>query len=123
MSGAVECSGNSSQNNDLQSGAGKSPALSRNENFGERPHPIEARFASALNELIHMCATGGMTYGDMIGPLKAALRTVRLETIPSADDDAYNAARGLKPMTEEQLRDALELEPGEPIPSAAPTTG
>jgi hypothetical protein len=82
------------------------------------PHPIEVRFATALDELIGMCATGGMTYGDMIGPLKAALRTVRLETIPSADDDAYNAARGLKPMTEEQLRDALE--PGEPIPSAAP---
>jgi hypothetical protein len=36
--------------------------------------------------------------------------------MPTKFDDKYNAERGLPPMTEVQIREALKLEPYEPIP-------
>lgn len=78
--------------------------------------PIEERFTIALSELIGMCIEAGMHTSSMIGPLKKELLYVRQASMPSAEDDKYNAAGGLAPMTEAAIREALQLEAYEPIP-------
>lgn len=75
------------------------------------------RFAEGLSELIAQCMEAGMHTSEMIGPLKAALAEARINSMPSKSDDAHNAKRGMAPMTEAQIRQALELEPYEPIPA------
>lgn len=75
------------------------------------------QFAEALTELINDHADRGMDEGECIGPLKAEIVRIRRHILlPSKSDDKYNAERGLPPMTEEQIRKALQLEPYEPIP-------
>jgi hypothetical protein len=77
---------------------------------------IEDRFALALEQLVDMCIDAGMAPKDCIGPLKKHLLWARQSEWGRDYDDKYNADRGLAPRTEAQIREALELEPGEPLP-------
>lgn len=77
--------------------------------------PTKELFAEALDVLVDGCIDSGMGFCEFIGPLKTKLASLRSSATPGAEEDRYNAERGLSPMTEAQLREALELEPYEPI--------
>jgi hypothetical protein len=81
-----------------------------------QPEPTKEEFATALADFIAEWEDKGLSNEDMIGPLKSELLFMRRNIMPSKFDDKYNVDRGLPPLTEAQLREALQLEDYEPIP-------
>lgn len=74
-------------------------------------------FATELSTLIAEWTTDkGLDLGDALSAMKAEVVAIRHELLGTKATDAFNTKHGLPPMTNEQVRQILQLEPYEPIP-------
>jgi hypothetical protein len=75
--------------------------------------PTKEAFEDALELLVTACEQPhGLHAVDMIGPLKARLAECRENALSCFRQHGHGNA----PMTEAQIREALQLEPHEPMP-------
>jgi hypothetical protein len=76
----------------------------------------QEKLAAILEIAVEAFSDRGMIDREIIETVKAELLRFRQNLFPSKSDDAFNAARGAPPMAEAEIREALALEPHEPIP-------